>query len=99
MNIILIPLFGVIQSLLSLYIFAVIFYTLLLLLISLGIVNSFNRIVFSALNFLAGLIDPVLMRMRLVIPIVSGVDLSPLFLILILTFLQGIISRTVEALY
>ncbi len=99
MNIILIPLLGVLWSLVSLYSWAVIIYTLLLWLVALNIVNSFNRLVFSAINFLANLVDPVLMRLRMVIPPISGIDLSPLVLILILTFIKGVIAMTVEALY
>ncbi len=99
MNIILIPLLGVLWSLVSLYSWAVIIYTLLLWLVALNIVNSFNRLVFSAINFLANIIDPVLMRLRKIIPPFSGIDLSPLVLILILTFVKGVIAMSVEALY
>jgi YggT family protein len=99
MNIILIPFLGIVRSLLELYSLAVIIYAVLSLLITFGIVNSFNRIVFSVVNFLASIIDPLLMWIRRVIPPVSGVDFSPLALILILTFLKGVIAMTVEALY
>ncbi len=99
MNIILIPLLGVLGALVSLYSWAVIIYTLLLWLVALNIVNSFNRLVFSALNFLANIIDPVLMRIRVIVPTISGIDLSPLVLILILTFIKGVIAMTMEALY
>jgi YggT family protein len=74
-------------------------YTLLLWLVAFNIVNSFNRLVFSALNFLANIVDPILMRIRKVIPSVSGIDLSPLVLILMLTFLKGVIAMMMEALY
>ena len=99
MNIVLIPLLGVLWSLVSLYSWAVIIYTLLMWLVALNIVNSFNRLVFSAINFLANVIEPVLMRLRKIIPPFSGIDLSPLVLILILTFIKGVIAMSVEALY
>lgn len=99
MNIIFIPLLGVLKAFLDLYSWAVIIYAVLSWLIALNIVNSFNRVVFSVVNFLANLVDPVLMLFRRFIPLLSGIDLSPLILIGILSFFKGMIGMMMEALY
>ena len=99
MNIILIPLLGVFQNLLEIYRLMVIVYSVMLLLVSFNVVNYFNRAVFSIMNFLANLIDPVLMRIRGLIPSISGVDFSAFFLIVFLIFLEKVISRLMEVLY
>ena len=99
MKIILVPFLGVLHSLLDLYYWAVLVYTLLSLLISWNIVNSFNRVVFSLVNFLANIIEPFLIRIRSVLPVFSQFDLSPLVLILIIVFLKNVLALSMEALY
>lgn len=93
MDIILIPLLQVIGFVLNLYIWAIIIYSLLNLLISLQIINPYSQFVQTMLLFFARLIEPSLIRIRKIIPLIGTIDLSPLVLILIVYFIQAIISN------
>lgn len=54
--------------------------------------DPYNPIV----RFLRQVTDPVLMRIRRVVPIMGGLDLSPMILILIIVFLQSFLVPTLQ---
>lgn len=99
MEIILIPLLQVINFILNLYIWAIIIYCLLNLFISLQIVNPYSQFVQTLAQFLARLIEPVLLRIRKVIPLIGTIDLSPLVLILIIYFFQAVVGNLMIRLF
>ena len=93
MDIILIPLIQLINYGLNLYIWAVIIYTLLNMCISFQMVNPYNQFIKLTEQFLSRIIDPILNRIRSVIPFFGSVDLSPLVLIFIIYLIQGILNQ------
>ncbi|MGD9948019.1 MAG: YggT family protein [Desulfobulbus sp.] len=56
--------------------------------------DPYNPIV----RFLHQITDPVLMKIRRYIPIMGGLDLSPMILILVIVFLQSFLVPTLQQL-
>ena len=54
--------------------------------------DPYNPIV----RFLHKVTDPVLMRIRRYVPILGGLDLSPMILILVIVFLQSFLVPTLQ---
>lgn len=54
--------------------------------------DPYNPIV----RFLHQVTDPVLMRIRRYVPILGGLDLSPMILILVIVFLQSFLVPTLQ---
>ena len=93
MDIILIPLIQIIDYGLRLYIWAIIIYSLLNMCISFQMVNPYNQFIKISGQFLSQIIDPVLNRIRRIVPFFGSVDLSPLILIFTIYLIQGILSQ------
>ena len=93
MNILLIPLLQLISTIISLYMWAVIIMVVLNLLFSFGIVNHKHAFVVGLNEFLFRITEPVLSRIRKILPNLGTFDISPIILILILVFINGIIAQ------
>lgn len=93
MDIILGPLFLVLLIAIKCYIWIVILSAVLSWLVHFNIVNARNQFVYTLLNITWRLTEPPLRPIRRILPAMSGVDLSPMVLILILIFLQNMIAR------
>ncbi len=57
-------------------------------LVQFNVVNTSNQLVYMVGDFLYRITEPVLKRIRSVIPPIGGIDLSPLILLLALFFIQ-----------
>jgi YggT family protein len=64
-------------------------------LVSFGIVNRYNRVVATVGDFLWRITEPLLRPIRRVLPDLGGIDISPVVLILLLWFLDGLIAEYV----
>lgn len=93
MDIILGPLLQVIAIALNLYLWAIIISAVLSWLVAFNVVNTRNRFVYLVGDFLYRITEPALRPIRSVVPVMGGVDLSPMVLILIIIFLQSVLSR------
>ena len=83
--------FAVIQTLvevLDIYLWIVIAWVVLSWLVQFGMVNRYNQFVATASDLLDRLTEPALRPIRSVVPLVGGIDLSPLVLIVAIHFLQ-----------
>ena len=98
MEIILIPLIQLIDYGLRLYTWAIIIYTLLNMCISFQIMNPYSQFVQKSEQFLSRIIDPVLNRIRGIVPFFGTLDLSPLILIFIIYLIQGILNQILNRL-
>ena len=87
---------NLIDSLISLYIWALILSAVLSWLIAFNIVNTSNQFVYTIINFLYKVTDPLLKPIRNILPNFGGVDISPVILILLLVFLRGLIFETLS---
>src|SRR5579864_7774795 len=77
-------LFWLVDRLLSLYIWAVILAAVLSVLVSFGILDTRNRLVWTIGDFLYRITEPALRPIRNLMPNLGGIDISPIILILLL---------------
>ena len=77
-------LFWLVDRLLSLYIWAVILAAVFSVLVSFGILDTRNRLVWTIGDFLYRITEPALRPIRNLLPGLGGIDISPIILILLL---------------
>lgn len=85
------PFLWLINTLLDLYIWALIISAILSWLVAFDVINTRNRFVYMVGDFLHRITEPALRPIRGILPNLGGVDLSPLVLILLLLFLQRLL--------
>ena len=90
--ILLIPLFKVLLLTISLYKWAVIVMAILSWLLAFGVVNPGNAFVDGLNDLLIRITEPFLSRIRKLLPSMSGIDLSPVVLILVLIFVEEVLN-------
>ena len=81
------------NSVIDLFIWAIILSALMSWLIGFNIINISNKLVYIIADFLNRLTEPFLSPIRRLLPYLGGVDLSPVVLILILFFLRDLINN------
>jgi YggT family protein len=86
-----------IVKVINVYIYVLIAAAILSWLVAFGIVNRYNNVVNRVGHFLQAVTEPVLRPIRRVIPLIGGVDLSPLILILVLWYAQSLLYDYVIA--
>ena len=84
-------LFWLIDTLIDIYIWLLIGQAVLSWLLAFGVVNRYNRAVAVIGDFLYRVTEPVLRPIRAFLPNFGGIDISPIFLILMLLFLRRLI--------
>ena len=82
------PFINLINSIISLYSFSLIAWIILGLLIRFEIVNSYQYFVKQLTKLGQHMFEPVLLRIRKIIPTMGTIDLSPLVLLLLLNFIK-----------
>ncbi len=92
MDIIFIPILSTLSFIISTYRFFLFIYIIVSLLQQFDIVNRHNQIVYFISNVLFRLYEPVLGRIRVFLPNLGGIDISPIILIFILFFIQSLIG-------
>lgn len=80
-----------ITTVIDLYIWVLIASAILSWLIAFKVVNTYNRAVATIGEVLYRLTEPLLAPIRRILPMMGGVDLSPVVLILLLVFLKNLI--------
>lgn len=93
MDVILLPLIKVAQIAIHLFIWALIISAILSWLVSFQVVNPRNQFVNMVGNFLYRLTEPALRPFRRFIPVMGGIDVSPVALILLLMFVQLVLEQ------
>ncbi|HWT09713.1 MAG TPA: YggT family protein [Roseomonas sp.] len=86
-------LFWLLDTAISLYVWALIIAAVLSLLLAFNILDSRNRLVWSISDFFYRVTEPVLRPIRRFLPNLGGVDLSPLVLILLLQALRILLGE------
>ena len=76
-------------EILDLYFYVIIAAVIASWLVGFGIVNSYNPIARTILRVLHALTEPVFGPVRRIIPAIGGLDLSPLVVLLLLSFLRN----------
>lgn len=93
MDVILIPLIRVIIMALNAYWWAIVIYIIIGWLEQFNIINRYNNFVYGVHTFLFRIVEPALFPIRRLLPNLGGVDLSPMVLILIIYFIQGMLIQ------
>ena len=83
----------VILLVLQLYVWLLIASAILSWLIAFNVVNTRNQVVSTIADFLWRITEPVLRPIRSFMPNLGGIDISPVILILIIFFIQSVITR------
>lgn len=82
------PIAWLIVEIINIYVWVVIAAVIVSWLIAFGVVNLHNQFVRQIVQILEALTEPALRRIRRIVPPISGLDISPLILLLILYFIQ-----------
>jgi len=85
-------LLNVLIIILDLYWWVIIAAVILSWLVALNVVNRHNDVVRSIWNLARALTEPLLAPIRGIIPNLGGIDISPLILLLLITFLRSVID-------
>jgi YggT family protein len=83
------------DTIIGFLIFVVIVNAILSWLIAFDIINMRNRIVYQIVRTLDAITDPMLRPIRRILPNLGGIDLCPIVLWLLLSFLQVLVHRIV----
>ena len=83
--------FILLDSLFQLYLWVVIINAVLSWLVAFNIINTSNRFVYRLIELSYNLSEPLLRKIRNVVPIIAGIDFSPVILILLLIFLRNLL--------
>ncbi|MDR3448164.1 MAG: YggT family protein [Alphaproteobacteria bacterium] len=86
-------LLGVVSEILTLYVWVLIVGAVISWLVAFGVINPYSRIVQTLGDFITRITEPALRPIRRIVPVVGGLDLSPLVLIFIIYFLQLFIAN------
>ena len=91
-------LYTLIEAVLGLYKWAVIIAAVMMTLVSFGVLDTRNRLVWTIGDFFYRITEPALRPIRNFLPNFGGIDISPLILILIIWALQMVVARIYGAL-
>ena len=84
-------LLGLIIQIINLYKFVLLIYIITTWLISFNIINTSNRFVYTAMDFLYRLCEPSLRLVRKYVPNFGNIDISPIIVYLLLWFIQSLL--------
>ena len=93
MDVIILPILYIINVVLNLYWWAVVIYVIISWLEAFDVINRYSPAVYNINSFLFRVVEPVLIPIRRALPSMGGIDLSPLALILGISFFQMMIGR------
>ncbi len=93
MQVILGPILGLIDIILGLYVWVLLISIILSWLIMFNVVNTSNRFIYVAGDFLHKVTEPALRPIRRFIPFIGGMDISPIILLLAIWFVRDFIRR------
>ena len=92
------PFLWLIHTIITLYIWVLIAAAVLSWLVAFNVVNPYNQVVRNIGETLHRLTEPLLRPIRNVLPNLGGVDISPIILILILYYVQKVLSELLYSL-
>lgn len=80
-----------ITQVISLYTWVIIIGAVLSWLIAFNVINTQNRFVYTVVDMIYRVTEPVLAPLRRILPDLGGIDISPVVLLLLLFFIQNLI--------
>ena len=91
-------LFELLDTVIYLYIWAVILSAVLSWLVAFNVINTRSRFVYSVGTFLYRVTESALRPIRSIIPNLGGIDISPVVLILLLVFARSLLNNELRSL-
>jgi YggT family protein len=88
----LVPIVQLVQIIIGLYWYVVVAAVIMSWLVNFGVINTHNKIVYMIGSALTQMTEPALRKIRQYVPIMGGLDLSPLILLLGIWLAQRYIS-------
>ena len=82
-----------IDMVLNLYMWVLIASAILSWLVAFNVINTRNRFVYAVGDFLYRITEPALRPIRNMLPNLGGIDISPIILLLVIFFIQSVITR------
>ncbi len=98
MDTILVPLLQVVVVALDIYKWIVIISVILSWLVAFNVINPHNQFIRMVGGALHQMVEPVLRRIRRIVPVFGNVDISPIILFLLILFIQLVIGRRIASL-
>lgn len=86
-----IALLNLIASAITIYVWIIVIGVVLSWLVAFNVINTHNRFVYTVVDTINRLTEPVLRPIRNILPNLGGIDISPVILILLLFFLRNLI--------
>ncbi len=80
------------NEIITLYLYTLFVYVIVSLLIQFQMINTYNKIINAIFRALISIHEPLLGRIRRYMPTLSGIDLSPVIVILLLSFITNLIQ-------
>ena len=93
MDILIMPIISVLIIVLQLYSYAIIIYVILGWLEHFNVLNRYNHFVYTLHTFFFRIVEPAVSKIRMFMPALGGVDISPFILLLILYALEIMLGR------
>jgi len=93
MNALTVTIVELIATVIDLYIWVLIISAVMSWLVAFGVINTNNRFVYTVMDVLWRLTEPVLRPIRRMLPNLGGIDISPVILILLLYFVRNLLMR------
>ncbi len=84
-------LLALIIQIINLYTYVLLIYIIITWLIAFNIINTSNRLVYSIVEILYKLCEPLLQYVRRFIPNIGNIDISPVIVLLLLWFFQNLL--------
>ncbi|MDG1882413.1 MAG: YggT family protein [Alphaproteobacteria bacterium] len=81
-----------INEIITLYLYTLFVYVVMGLLIQFQMINNYNKIINTIFRALISIHEPLLGKIRKYVPLISSIDLSPVIVILLLSFLKNLIT-------
>lgn len=85
--------FEILIRVLDLYQWAVILAAIVSTLVSFGVLDTRNRLVWTIGDFLYQITEPALRPIRRVVPLFGSIDISPIILLFLIYIVQAILGR------
>ena len=80
------------NEVITLYLYTLFVYVIMSLLIQFQMINSYNKIINAIFRALISIHEPLLGKIRRYMPSLSGIDLSPVIVILLISFIKNLIQ-------
>ncbi len=95
MDVVVVPVLGLLINVVGLYTWIVVIGVILSWLVHFRVMNTSNRFVYLAGDFIYRITEPALRPIRNFLPNLGGFDISPVVLILLLWAIQDILGRLI----